>query len=321
MLTCKTGGTAKSTITFHKTADDSQVSSGVSQSDATEGSLVTTTGTLTLTGVTADGEYYCKATWSDSSTSKSSGAYVHVMSFSGASATTEWALEGAVVEFTVSGEVTLRTDGSNTALTDSSGKAVQVVPTVKWQVEDGGSWSDITAGTTGFTIKDASISDVSGLLKTKIRVGPLSTTAQKLRVTLTYATDASKNFFGGDIVSADQTAKPAYISAFTKTQTGSFAKVGSAVTLTCVAAAGSKPTFRVLLDGSEVKGNSDITVTTSGDVYTGTVEYTPTSANYISGGQTLECEVSFCDMKFIPHSITKCLLTVVTSRGLVSPQN
>ena len=128
-LTCKTVTDSAATITFH--ASSGEVVSTVENSVETVEGVVTTTGFLSLSGVTESGVYYCQAGWGENVV-RSDDVSVSVLEVT-SSTTTVWGVVGKVAEFGCSADVLLKTNGQPYLV---NGEKVFATTLVSWEFFD-----------------------------------------------------------------------------------------------------------------------------------------------------------------------------------------
>ena len=145
-LTCVAQSDSVATITFHKSSDDSPVSTVTTtdDSDSTSSSRITTTGVLTISGVSASDavDYYCKATWGDTSI-KSSSAYLSVLDVVQSSMSDIWdAVGDAALQKCFYNDKLMVS--SSSALKDEDDRDVFAQTSVAWEYDKTGTWTDIS---------------------------------------------------------------------------------------------------------------------------------------------------------------------------------
>lgn len=293
-LTCVASGDKKADITFHKASDDSSVDT-VSVTDAAVGSLVETTGTLTMTVDSASaGDYYCKASWGVDQIVKSDNVYLAVlgletMDMSAAAAT------GQIAKFICKSDAYLHKNANGDPSLSEDGKKIYPTFVVSWEysTDSGANWLDISGKDT-FTTGLSQVNP-SGVRFSPLIVGPVQEADNQLQVRckVAYTTDDAVSFIGGDVTSGAMTLSFAQITSFS--QPTATLLQGDTIALTCVAKAASEPTFSFKIGSKDLEDDTKYakiegpTVTPNGDEYTAVYKTKAVTANVINGGNTITC--------------------------------
>jgi len=299
-FTCKATGDSAATITFHKKTDHVSVGPVVVTS-ATSGSTVTTTGVLTLSGVTAADhgiEYYCKAAWGAKEV-KSDNVYLSVLDMEGLT-TPVWGVVGNVAEFHCKSAVLLKANPAGDAYL-VNGEKVYAATQISWEVYDTSDSSWKSSDTNNRLTVKPSMTSEAGIKVSPLLIGNIQSTDDglKVRCNIAYQADANNNVFGGTITSGGLELKIGSITSFTASNSGPI--VGDTITLTCVATGASAPTFSLTTDGTSTFNNEFLTTpeeigsSVGADGTTHTVKYKTRSEkpNVLISGQKIDCRADY----------------------------
>ena len=118
----------------------------------------------------------------------------------------------------------------------------------------------------------------------------------KVRCNIAYQTDTKNSFFGGRVTSGDMVLKIARITEFTVSNDGPIS--GETITLTCVAAGETAPTFKFTTSGQDTMDSTfyeevkSLEVSSDGTTHSAKYEIKTLAPSVMRNGRRIVCTVS-----------------------------